>query len=64
MTPEPAAVFCPCCTVMDTTALETAVVTASQSGAVPVEETVCVVEPVAMAVEAADGEAVEAPLSR
>jgi hypothetical protein len=38
---------------METTALETAAVTASQSGAVPVEETVWVVEPVAMAVGAA-----------
>ena len=64
MTPEPAAVFCPCCTVMDTTALETAAVTASQSGAVPVEETVCVVEPVAIAVGAEVEEAAGAPLSK
>ena len=46
---------------MDTTALETAAVTASQSGAVPVEETVWVVAPVATDVGAEAGEAVGRP---
>ncbi|EEH65076.1 hypothetical protein HMPREF0058_2062 [Actinomyces urogenitalis DSM 15434] len=47
MTPEPTAVPEAVLTVIETTELATALVTASQSGAVPVEETVLVVEPVA-----------------
>ena len=40
MTPDPSDVVWFCSTVMATTALETAVVTASQSGVVPLEDTV------------------------
>ena len=53
MTPDPSPVPAEVATAMETTALPTAVVTASQSGACPVEETSWVVEPVARAVAAA-----------
>ena len=55
MTPEPRASPLSVATAMETTALDTAAETASQSGAWPVLLTVWVVLPVAMAVGAVEG---------
>ena len=63
MTPEPRAVPLSVAMAMDTTALDTAAETASQSGAWPALLTVLVVSPVAIAVGAAE-ERCDAPPSR